>query len=324
MGYQATWGPLLRLRRFPTSWLSAFLILSVFLLCRRYLGSGSGDHSKYKNPHDFKYLTNPGPSVCGQAGPVSLLVLVTSGLQHGERRRAIRETWGSRQEQRQHGMRLVFLLGTSDPPPLGLETSLTAEAARHGDIVREDFLDSYQNLTLKTLAGIKWASEYCGTVRFVLKTDDDMYVNIGGLLDYLTAEFSASEKLITGCVKNDPAGPHQPLPAGGPAGGPGLPFRSVHPLFMAGAGYVLSGDLLRPLYTASLNIRLVKVEDAFLTGYCARRVGGVRKVHQERFSCGQLVERDCDLTTSFTGHKINPARMVDIHNKLTSGSCHYQ
>ena len=262
--------------------------------------------------------------MCGETGPVSLLVLVTSGLQHAERRRAIRQSWGSRLEQRQHHMRLVFLLGTSLPVQHSLHTSLMAEADQHGDIVREDFLDSYQNLTLKTLAGIKWAGEYCQRARFVLKTDDDMYVNVGGLMDYLNAEFSTSDKLITGCVKNDPAGPHQPLPAGGPAGGPGLPFKSVHPLFMAGAGYVLSGDLLRPLYTASLDIRLVKVEDAFLTGYCARRVGGVRKVHQERFSCGQLVERDCDLSWTFTGHKITPARMVDIHNKLTSGKCQSQ
>ena len=274
-----------------------------------------------RNPHDYKYLTNPGWSVCGREAPVSLLVLVTSGLHHGERRRAIRQTWGAEQLQRQLDMRLVFLLGTAEPAQHSLEQQLGEEAAQHGDIVREDFLDSYQNLTLKTLAGIKWAGEYCPSARFVLKTDDDMYVNVGGLLDYLTAEFSTSEKLITGCVKNDPAGPHRPLPAGGPAGGPGLPFRSVHPLFMAGAGYVLSGDLLGPLYTASLNIRLVKVEDAFLTGYCARRVGGVRKVHQERFSCGQLVEQDCELSYSFTGHKITPVRMVDIHNKLASGNC---
>lgn len=322
MGYQGTLGGLLRLHRFPRGWLSVLVVLSVFLLWRGY--RGSGEHRIYKNPHDFKYLANPGPSVCGRAGPVALLVLVTSGLQHAERRRAIRQTWGSSQEQRRHGMRLVFLLGTSDRAQPGLETSLTAEADHHGDIVREDFLDSYQNLTLKTLAGIKWASDYCGTARFVLKTDDDMYVNVGGLTEYLTADFSDSQKVITGCVKNDPAGPHQPLPAGGPAGGPGLPFTSVHPLFMAGAGYVLSGDLLRPLYKASLNIRLVKVEDAFLTGYCARRVGGVRKVHQEKFSCGQLVVRDCELSKTFTGHKITPARMVEIHNKLTSGSCQSQ
>merc|ERR1711983_355574 len=140
-------------------------------------------------------------------------------------------------------------------------------------------------------------------------------------MDYLNAEFSTSDKLITGCVKNDPAGPHQPLPAGGPAGGPGLPFKSVHPLFMAGAGYVLSGDLLRPLYTASLDIRLVKVEDAFLTGYCARRVGGVRKIHSDKFSCGELVNLDCDMKARFTGHKVTPSRMKRIHDAIISGGC---
>ena len=71
----------------------------------------------------------------------------------------------------------------------------------------------------------------------------------------------------------------------------GVPFKTVHPLFTAGAGYVLSGDLMEPLYRASLDIRLVRVEDAFLTGYCARVVGDVRKYHNTHFSCGELVER---------------------------------
>ena len=47
--------------------------------------------------------------------------------------------------------------------------------------------------------------------------------------------------LVLGCVKNDPNGPLKPLSANGkPA--PALPFKSVHPLFMAGAGYVISGE----------------------------------------------------------------------------------
>ena len=41
----------------------------------------------------------------------------------------------------------------------------------------------------------------------------------------------------------------------------------------------MPGDLVTPLFTASLDISLVRVEDAFLTGYCARRVGGVHKVN---------------------------------------------
>ena len=35
---------------------------------------------------------------------------------------------------------------------------------------------------------------------------------------------------------------------------------------MAGAGYVLSGDILADLYIASLYTKLVPVEDAFITG----------------------------------------------------------
>ena len=90
---------------------------------------------------------------------------------------------------------------------------------------------------------------------------------------------------------------------------------------MAGAGYVLSGDLLGPLYTASLDTSLVRVEDAFLTGYVARRVGGVRKVHSDKFSCGELVMRDCDMVNRFTGHKVTPDRMRKIWHTLDNNLC---
>lgn len=33
---------------------------------------------------------------------------------------------------------------------------------------------------------LKWVKTYCPQVAFVLKTDDDMYVNIGALVDYLS------------------------------------------------------------------------------------------------------------------------------------------
>merc|ERR1719431_1193035 len=97
-----------KLRRSSLPWLSLLLTLYLLLLWR----GRSSRETNTRNPHDYKYLTNPGASVCGQ-DPVSLLVLVTSGLQHGERRRAIRETWASQTLQRRRQLRLVFLLGTS-------------------------------------------------------------------------------------------------------------------------------------------------------------------------------------------------------------------
>jgi len=297
----------------PLKYLLAIFLINLYLIWRQYASP------KHKNPHDYQYLINPESSICGHHD-VSLLIMVTSGLKHQERRQAIRETWGSDLNLGKHSAKIVFLLGTTEFPDSALEKEVKSEMNENGDIVREDFLDSYQNLTLKTIAGVKWASQFCQQAKFLMKTDDDMYLNLDNIQEYLFREHKTSQKVITGCVKNDPNGPHKPLSANGkPA--PALPFKSVHPLFMAGAGYVISGDLITPLYEASLDITLVKVEDAFLTGYCARRVGGVRKIHHEKFSCGELVNTDCEMTKKFSGHKVTPSRMRKIHQSIEEGTC---
>ena len=61
--------------------------------------------------------------------------------------------------------RLVFLLGTGDQLPATTEADLARDSLQNGDLVREDFLDSYENLTLKTLAGLKWSSIFCPQVK---------------------------------------------------------------------------------------------------------------------------------------------------------------
>ncbi|CAM4758700.1 unnamed protein product [Rotaria magnacalcarata] len=53
------------------------------------------------------------------------------------------------------------------------------------DIVQEDFLDSYRNLTHKAVMALKWISTYCSQASYILKTDDDMIVNTFMLLKHL-------------------------------------------------------------------------------------------------------------------------------------------
>ena len=43
------------------------------------------------------------------------------------------------------------------PDPL-LNDLVRGEAEKYGDVLVEDFVDSYANLTLKTMMGLKWAS----------------------------------------------------------------------------------------------------------------------------------------------------------------------
>lgn len=93
------------------------------------------------------------------------------------------------------------------------------------------------------------------------------------------------------------------------------------PEFTAGAGYLLPGKYLKELYLASLSTKNIPVEDAFTTGFCARKIGLHPPKNDPRFSCGQLVNQDCELKHKFTGHKITPERMWNIHEKLNGALC---
>ncbi|CAL4121747.1 unnamed protein product [Meganyctiphanes norvegica] len=257
------------------------------------------------NPHDFHMIINI-PRFCDSGtDPVKLLVTVASAPQHLHQRAAIRDTWGNANLLQLLQVKLVFLL--ANPYDSRVQTQVTEESRSYGDILQEDFKDSYLNLTLKTVMGLKWAHQHCPQAQFFMKTDDDMYVNLPHLLDYLGEE--KRQRWVGGCIKQRKAF----LPVNAPAG---MPMPQAHPDFVAGAGYVISGDIVAPLYSSSLRRRIIPVEDVYVTGHLAATVGAHPPHHDERFSCGELVPHDCLMVQLFTGHKISPTRMKQIWGKL--------
>lgn len=59
------------------------------------------------------------------------------------------------------------------------------ESLHYSDIIQEGFVDSYNNLTLKSVMMLKWVLSNCRSVRYIMKTDDDMFVNINNLVRLL-------------------------------------------------------------------------------------------------------------------------------------------
>ena len=86
-----------------------------------------------------------------------------------------RKTWGN-PNMPGVSTRLVFLLGATGDA--ALQRSLEMESRRHGDLVQGDFLDTYHNLSYKATMGNLWVAEFCSQAEFVVKTDDDMYVDL--------------------------------------------------------------------------------------------------------------------------------------------------
>ena len=64
------------------------------------------------------------------------------------------------------------------------------ESDLNADIVQGNFVDHSQNLTYKHVMGYKWVSETCSDKpRFVLKTDDNVFVETYHLFNFLTAVY---------------------------------------------------------------------------------------------------------------------------------------
>lgn len=114
---------------------------------------------------------------------IHLLILVKSSLNHFDRRRTIRQTWGFENRFSDVPTRTVFVLGKSYD--IDLEKRIKEEHEQYGDIVQYDFIDEYYNNTIKTMNAIKWASTHCNDSRFYFFSDDDMYVSIKNVLRYL-------------------------------------------------------------------------------------------------------------------------------------------
>ena len=125
-----------------------------------------------------------------------LIILVNSatrGSQYRDRRNGIRESWAKKEscenlhtisdpKNEQYDWRLVFMLGKTNTKDGILNVK---EAERHNDILIGNIFDNYLNNTLKVYMGFLWVSRTHPNVKYILKTDDDVYVRIPAVIDYL-------------------------------------------------------------------------------------------------------------------------------------------
>ncbi|PSN35141.1 hypothetical protein C0J52_26270 [Blattella germanica] len=145
------------------------------------------DQSTLVDLPDFKFHMNHSP--CNEQRPPKLLVMVHSAPKNYEKRLQIRNTWGSVLEGT-----LIFVLGEVDNE--ALQSNLEQENRQFGDLVQGSFLDAYRNLTYKHTTTLKWVQYFCPYAHYILKTDDDTFINTPALLQVLSKEDCQLKNLI--------------------------------------------------------------------------------------------------------------------------------
>lgn len=125
----------------------------------------------------FRYSINQIPELCHRPRGVELLVLIVSKTENLKLRDAIRKTWLN--DLKQHGGIYAFFVGRSFDKRI--QDQIENENKSNGDIILVDLIEDDYNITSRTIALISWTNKFCPKAHFVLKCDDDVYVNVNNL-----------------------------------------------------------------------------------------------------------------------------------------------
>lgn len=269
------------------------------------------DFLLYMRCRTYPMLINQ-PHVCDNKP--YLLLAVKSLVPHFDRRQAIRESWGRAGVLANQTVVTVFLLGNTMmvdhfPDLFGM---LKHEAELHGDILQWDYRDTFFNLTLKEVLFLKWFSQHCPHAQYVLKGDDDVFVNTLRIIDFLEGlSKGKANDLFIGDVISD-AGPHrdQKLKYFIPESF----FVGKYPPYAGGGGYLYSGELAQRLYAVSQQVALYPIDDVY-TGMCLKKLGLAPEKHigfktfdiEEKYRHNPCIYRNLMLV-----HSRTPQEMLKI------------
>lgn len=265
---------------------------------------------KIQNEEDHKVKTENNPGRC--ENDVELLILVPSAMWNFKHREVIRKTWGNKNSS-DAKTKMLFFTGIS----LLNETFqrlFPKEQGQFQDIVEVNITESYDSLTKKSVALLKWAHLNCPGVKYVLKSDDDMFINIQNLVNVLRK--MKPRNAILG-VKNSHSVPFRNKGSKWYVSREQYP-KDRYPTYISGTAYVITGDIISALYNSTLYVPSLFIEDVYLNGICREKIGA-EAIHLSGFdsakSGGKINGRFFE--TRITGHHFSPKDILLMWDELT-------
>lgn len=254
---------------------------------RRHIPSGP----KMNSIKEIASVTWPAPvevlHPCGGNEGKGLLavIFVFCVVSDISRRMTIRETFGSALKNNSQ-TEIYFVVGRVDNE--AMEDRLQKEAEYYNDILQFDFNDHYFNLTLKSIAMLRWTAVHCSQAKFIFKLDNDCYIRVNPFLKQMTA-FSGDT--IYGIYRiNEPV-----MRTGKWAIDEWYYPHSTYPPYHAGP-YLIPGPAALKLYEAILSeptqdtIPALPIDDAYITGILPEKINyprasftGLRELHDRSY-----------------------------------------
>ena len=140
----------------------------------------------------FKYPINI--PKCRTIDPVpnrrTLFIAILSAPDYFEYRKVTRNTWLRHLKDPHYNRGLFDVIGygfvVGQTNYSIVQKMIEEESKNYGDILQVEMNDSYRNLTRKSVSILNWVNSNCAHVDFVMKVDDDVYVNVHNLATVVT------------------------------------------------------------------------------------------------------------------------------------------
>ncbi|NWX33800.1 B3GL1 acetylgalactosaminyltransferase, partial [Notiomystis cincta] len=257
---------------------------------------------------------------CADADPF-LVILVASSPGAVKARQAIRRSWGSRASWWGQRVLTLFLLGRDtqrEGEAAAAALSLEDESVLYGDIISQDFLDTYDNLTLKTIMAFQWLSEFCSNARFFMKTDSDVFINTPNLVKFLL-RLNSSENVFTGYPFIDNFA-YRGFDRKRFISYEEYPFR-LYPPYCSGLGYILDGKLALRTYELMGHVRPLKFEDVYV-GICLNllKVNVTVPKDAEQFFLYKIDFDICRYRHLIAVHGLTSSELIQFWQDLSSNT----
>lgn len=307
---------------------SAVLVLSAQVLVSRVTFSKHrpkpsplpDEEYRVLSPETYKYILNQ-PAVCKDRSPF-LVFMVLVAPPEAAAREAIRKTWGAPAQD----TLTLFYVGLPEGGQVsGIQEKLEEESRKHADIIQMNFVDSYKNLTIKTMMMMNWLATHCPNASYTMKVDADIFVNVFYLIRRLSS--SPRQGYITGSVIGD-GKPRRDSNSKWQITEELYPEDSFPP-YVSGAGYVFSTDLAARISWASRFVRMIPLEDVYV-GLCLN-VLGVRPVYSRSlltlrnlFEIQNLKYDRCIFAKLVLVNGFNPSQLLHAWQDFSQGhtSCY--
>ncbi|XP_012945917.1 beta-1,3-galactosyltransferase 5 [Aplysia californica] len=226
------------------------------------------------NAREYTYLHNV-PDLCQRSETIILFVIPSALTNFGKRARVRSNNYARFVKDTQNKAKMAFFVGMvpasfNDTYRYQVQKRIDMEFAQFGDIIQADYEDEYSNMWYKTQSVLKWVTSYCGSVQYVIRTDDDIQIHTHRVLAALFFAEGHHDHFVMG-VRRRNSKPQRIDTGKWYISLEEYP-EEFFPPFVIGGLVGLPGRTAKLLYEASRRVSKIWLDDVYFTGILTHKL----------------------------------------------------